>query len=142
MTWTTFKRLTIKINIALVLGGWLTFWGYGFVVRDVPPLSVVPGLLLLSGLALPVISFLCFLGAHLYLLAQAIRTGVVARLSNLSTWAIAIMCFAIILSALAGTVSLDVFELTVAVTGPIGVLAFIFLVFGDLGAEIRKWRFK
>ncbi|APX16092.1 hypothetical protein BWR17_09760 [Phaeobacter inhibens] len=82
MTWHGFKRFTIRLNFAVLGTCWLAFWGYGFWVADLPPISVVPGLLLMSVLLSIVLCICAFWGCHTWLYLRAKRTGELANLTK------------------------------------------------------------
>lgn len=67
MTWQQFKKMALRLNLVVLIGGWLAFWGYGVLVGDIPPLSVIQGLLALSLIAIIAVTVIFFVGCRVYL---------------------------------------------------------------------------
>lgn len=123
MTWTDFKKLTIKVNILAVSLGWLwLLWsGHGIAVSAVPMLI----LLTISGMIL--LSLTCFIACHSWLywqtrsetpaVTRSGRSGLIALALGLSGWAL------VILASASGTEPAD------AITAPVVILSAICILY-------------
>lgn len=73
MSWTSFLRMLMRVNLGAIVVGWAAFWGYGVVLGDVPPASTVPALVLLTGLGCAALSVILLIGCHVMMMVQAAR---------------------------------------------------------------------
>ncbi|MBU0641907.1 MAG: hypothetical protein KJ731_16440 [Alphaproteobacteria bacterium] len=144
MTWLRFKTLTLRLNLIVLIGGWLAFWGYGVAVGEVPPLSDVwQGLLALSLIAMCGVTVLSFIGSRLYL---ALRKDYQNphRLSALSRYALIGLVIAILASTLASEVDLIPLwdEIMTILTFGIGLPSLgivLFLLPTELAPRLFHW---
>jgi len=81
MTWFRFRVLLIRSNIGIAALLWVGFWGYGLAINDIPPTSVLPGLLLLTAFLCLGTSIILFLVCHIALFVQAKINGTLPAFS-------------------------------------------------------------
>ncbi|MCG7492493.1 hypothetical protein [Thalassobius sp. Cn5-15] len=131
MTWQQFKKMALRLNLVVLICGWLAFWGYGVLVGDIPPLSVVQGLLALSLIAIIAVTVSFFVGCRLYLALNK-KFENPNKLSALSRYAIVGVFVSAVAATLGNGDSIIVFwETTLAVVTigvgfvSLGILLFI-----------------
>ena len=127
------KRTLWWTSIVTATGVWLLFWGYGLAVSDVPPPSVIPGLVVLTLLACVVATLAMAIVLRLVALISAARAGRARQIERPFRW-----------YGVAGAVLLA-FTLLVAMTMDgrggafAGELAFVSGVLGAMACCIYFW---
>jgi|GEM_PF-4704558 len=74
MTWGLFCKRLKRINIFTAGAIWLAFWGYGLSQSDLPPASVIPGLLLGTIALCVVVSAAYFIFVHAWLYVSGLSS--------------------------------------------------------------------
>lgn len=146
MTWLRFKSLTLRLNLFVVIGGWLAFWGYGVFVDDIPPWNLVPTLLALSVITVVTLTSVLFLACHTYVsVKQAGKTG--ASLSKTTRLALLGLVIAITCSTLASgginfaaLIEESLFILSLG----LGLPSLLWLIYGfpvEIAPRFFNWKF-
>ncbi|UWR87826.1 hypothetical protein [Phaeobacter inhibens] len=147
MTWQGFKRFTIRCNLTVLLCGWLSFWGYGVWVGDIPPITVVPGLMLISAIISIGVTACIFVGCHSWLFLRAKQTGLLPKFGKRDYQALGIgiasTSILVLLSAaeLSGNSVPDGIAVPLAIlTSTVAILSLLYFGIG-VGSQYFRWHF-
>jgi len=147
MTWNRFKRLVLRSNIAVLGLGWICFWGYGVAVGDIPPASVLPGLLALSAIAIVIVSAALFFACHSWLFLKAKQTGDLPNLTKRDYQAVILAFGSALILGLGIFVHHSGSGVPDAIAIPASILCVLGLIYGSLywglglASQYFRWQF-
>jgi hypothetical protein len=143
MPWNHFKNILVRLNICTIATLWLGFWGYGLWAGDIPPASVIPGLLLGTLLLCMAASVALFALCHISLFARAKSAGTLPPFSKKDHLAVIVGMLGVGMLILLGLAS-NIGDGILIPTGIVGALMAIYGILYALvgfGGQFFRWQF-